>query len=155
MKNSDLLTTTQKDRLSNTNPTKTEDEFRCSGRVSSFCSTCCTHRDSRKGVIKICKSKKNGQHNDQKKKYKRTNNDLQNIHIKNEWHEPHLATSHCFPDLMKLEQRVYSDCRSHNIFHLSSAMNCQSNTSDATSWAENTRSPPCVSGIRVVHFVKF
>ena len=77
------------------------------------------------------------------------------LHIKNEWHEPHLATSHCFPDLMELEQRVYSDCRSHNIFHLSSAMNCQSNTPDATSWAENTRSPPCVSGIRVVHFVKF
>ena len=36
-----------------------------------------------KGVIRICISKKNGQHNDQKeKKYKRTNNDLQNIHIK-------------------------------------------------------------------------
>jgi hypothetical protein len=28
------------------------------------------------------KSKKNRQHKDQKKKYKRTNNDLQNIHIK-------------------------------------------------------------------------
>ena len=27
-------------------------------------------------------SKKNRQHNGQKKKYKRTNNDLQNIHIK-------------------------------------------------------------------------
>ena len=36
-----------------------------------------------KGVIRICISKKNGQHNGQKeKKYKRTNNDLQNIHIK-------------------------------------------------------------------------
>ena len=35
-----------------------------------------------KGVIRICKSKKNRQHNDQKKKDKRTNNDLQNIHIK-------------------------------------------------------------------------
>jgi RES domain-containing protein len=77
------------------------------------------------------------------------------LHIKNEWHEPHLATSHCFPDLMELEQRVYSDCRSHNIFHPSSAMNCQSNTLDANSWAEKTRSPPCVSGIHVVHFVKF
>ena len=33
-----------------------------------------------KGVIRICKSKKNRQHNDQKKKYKRTNNDLQNTH---------------------------------------------------------------------------
>ena len=34
-----------------------------------------------KGVIKIHISKKNKQHNDQKKKYKRTNNDLQYIHI--------------------------------------------------------------------------
>jgi len=35
-----------------------------------------------KGAIRIRTSKKNRQHNDQKKKYKRTNNDLQNIHIK-------------------------------------------------------------------------
>jgi hypothetical protein len=35
-----------------------------------------------KGVIRICKSKKNRQHNVQKKKYKRVNNDLQNIDIK-------------------------------------------------------------------------
>jgi hypothetical protein len=42
-------------------------------------------------VIRIRKSKKNRQHNDQKKKYKRTNNDLQNIHIKLkiEEHEHH------------------------------------------------------------------
>ena len=33
-----------------------------------------------RGVIRACISKKNRQHNDQKKKYKRTNNDLQNIH---------------------------------------------------------------------------
>ena len=32
-------------------------------------------------VIRICKSKKNRQHNDQNKEGKRTNNDLQNIHI--------------------------------------------------------------------------
>jgi len=32
-----------------------------------------------KGVVRIRKSKKNRQHNGQKKKYKRTNNDLQNI----------------------------------------------------------------------------
>ena len=32
-----------------------------------------------KGVIRIRKSKKDKQHNDQKKKDKRTNNDLQNI----------------------------------------------------------------------------
>jgi hypothetical protein len=34
-----------------------------------------------KGVIRIRISKKNRQHNGQKKKYKRTNNDLQNIHV--------------------------------------------------------------------------
>jgi hypothetical protein len=33
-------------------------------------------------VIRIRKLKKNRQHNGQKKKYKRTNNNLQNIHIK-------------------------------------------------------------------------
>jgi hypothetical protein len=44
-----------------------------------------------KGVIRICISKKNRQHNGQKKKYNGTNNDLQNIHIKLkiEYHEPH------------------------------------------------------------------
>ena len=35
-----------------------------------------------KGVIRTRISKKNRQHNGQKKKYKQTNNDLQNIHIK-------------------------------------------------------------------------
>jgi hypothetical protein len=35
-----------------------------------------------KGEMRIRKSKKSRQHNGQKKKYKRTNNDLQNIHIK-------------------------------------------------------------------------
>ena len=35
-----------------------------------------------KGVIRIHISKKNRQHNGQKKMYKRTNNDLQSIHIK-------------------------------------------------------------------------
>jgi hypothetical protein len=35
-----------------------------------------------KGIIIICITKKNRQHNGQKKKYKRANNDLQNIHIK-------------------------------------------------------------------------
>ena len=44
-----------------------------------------------KGVIRILKPKKNRQHNRQEEKYKRTNNDLQNIHIKLkiEQHEPH------------------------------------------------------------------
>jgi hypothetical protein len=43
------------------------------------------------GVIRIRKSKKNRQHNGQKEKDKRTNNDLQSIHIKLkiELHEPH------------------------------------------------------------------
>jgi hypothetical protein len=35
-----------------------------------------------KGVIRIRKSKKNRQHNDHEKKYKRKNKNLQNIHIK-------------------------------------------------------------------------
>jgi hypothetical protein len=35
-----------------------------------------------KGVIRICKSKKDRPHNDHRKKGKGTNNDLQNIHIK-------------------------------------------------------------------------
>jgi len=35
-----------------------------------------------KGEIRIHESKKNRQHNGQKKKYKRTHNDLQNIRIK-------------------------------------------------------------------------
>ena len=34
-----------------------------------------------KGVFRIRKSKKDRQHNDEKKKCKKTNNDLQNIHI--------------------------------------------------------------------------
>jgi hypothetical protein len=50
--------------------------------------------DDTKGVIRICKPKKDRQHNGQKKKYKRTNNDLQNIHIKLKlkikYHELHL-----------------------------------------------------------------
>jgi hypothetical protein len=43
-----------------------------------------------KGVIIIRTSKKDKQHNGQKKKDKRTNNDLQNIHIKLkiDYHEP-------------------------------------------------------------------
>jgi hypothetical protein len=34
------------------------------------------------GVIRIRKSKKNRQHNGQANKYKKTNNDIQNIHLK-------------------------------------------------------------------------
>ena len=35
-----------------------------------------------KGIIRICKSQKDRQHNGHMKKNKRTNNNLQNIHIK-------------------------------------------------------------------------
>ena len=38
--------------------------------------------ENTKGVTRIGISKKNKQNNGQMKKYKRTNNDLQNIHIK-------------------------------------------------------------------------
>jgi hypothetical protein len=46
------------------------------------CQVCKEEFEDTKGVIRIRKSKKNRQHNEQKKKYKRTNNDLQNKHIK-------------------------------------------------------------------------
>jgi hypothetical protein len=47
--------------------------------------------ENTKGVIRIRISKKNRQHNGQQKKYKSTNNDPQNMHIKLkiEQHEPH------------------------------------------------------------------
>ena len=44
--------------------------------------TCKEEFEDTKGAIKIRISKKNREHNVQKKKYKRTNNDLQNTHIK-------------------------------------------------------------------------
>ena len=51
-----------------------------------------------KGVIIICKSKQNRQHNGQKKKNTRTNKDLQKIHrkLKIEQHEP-LGVNSCTP----------------------------------------------------------
>ena len=50
--------------------------------------------EDNKVVIRIRISKKNRQHNGQKKKYKRTNNDLQNLHIKLkiEEHESHIKS---------------------------------------------------------------
>ena len=48
--------------------------------MTSICSIDKEEFEDTKGVIRICKSKKNRQHNDQKEKYKRTNNDLQNTH---------------------------------------------------------------------------
>ena len=63
--------------------------------------------DTKEGVIRIRKSKKNRQHNGQKKKYKRTNNDLQNIHIKLkiEYHEPNKNRSE-----LRCSGRVGSSC---------------------------------------------
>jgi hypothetical protein len=54
--------------------------------IQIFCNTlvqsCCTGQEFEytKGFIRVRISKKNRQHNGQKNKYKRTNNDLQNIH---------------------------------------------------------------------------
>ena len=60
-----------------------------------------------KGVIRIRKSK-NRQHNGQEKKDKRSNNDLQNIHIKImiEQHEPHKKTR----GELRCSGRVSSSC---------------------------------------------
>jgi hypothetical protein len=55
--------------------------FLCSGQCEIFFK-CYEEFEDTNEVIRIRISKKNRQHNDQKKKYKRTNNDLQNIHIK-------------------------------------------------------------------------
>jgi hypothetical protein len=46
-----------------------------------------------KGVISIHKSKKNRQSNDQKKKYKRTNNELQSIRYKSKDRETRTPVS--------------------------------------------------------------
>ena len=50
----------------------------CRRRISYFMEE---EFEDTKGEIRIRTSKKNRQHNGQKKKYKRTNNDLQNIHM--------------------------------------------------------------------------
>ena len=54
-----------------------------------------------KGVIRIRISKKNTQHNDQKKKDKRTNNDIQNIHTK-----PKLMLIRSYHKLCFLHDRI-------------------------------------------------
>ena len=51
---------------------KHNDKLLCSRRVWRY----------QREVIRICKSKRNRQHNGQNKKDKMTNNDLQNIHMK-------------------------------------------------------------------------
>jgi len=48
----------------------------------SICDIFTEKFEDTKGVIRIRKSEKNRQYNDQTKKDKRTNNDLQNIHTK-------------------------------------------------------------------------
>jgi hypothetical protein len=55
--------------------------FSYSGRMFSISFHLEEFEDT-KGIIRIHKSKKNSQHNGQMKKYKRTNNDLQNITLK-------------------------------------------------------------------------
>jgi len=57
-----------------TGPTRSKDMLLCDCQQEEF--------EDTKGTIRIRISKKNRQHNGQKKKYKRANNDLQNIHIK-------------------------------------------------------------------------
>ena len=57
----------------------------CEDALPSLAKKCQFHKEfeDTKGVIKIRKSKKNRQHNvHTNKKNKRSNNDLQNIHIK-------------------------------------------------------------------------
>jgi len=56
-------------------------------------------------IIRIRNSTNNRQHNGQKKKYKGTNNDLQNIHIKLKIEEP-LKTG----DELRCSERVSSSC---------------------------------------------
>ena len=48
--------------------------------MTSICFIDKVEFEDTKGVIRICKSKENRQHNGQKKKYKGTNNDLQNTY---------------------------------------------------------------------------
>ena len=50
--------------------------------INTFCILIQEEFEDTKEVIRIGISKKNRQHNGQKKKFRRTNNDLQNIHIK-------------------------------------------------------------------------
>jgi 3-polyprenyl-4-hydroxybenzoate decarboxylase len=64
-----------------------------------------------KGVIRIRISKKNRQHNGQKKKYKRTNNDLQNIQIKDRVTRTPLNSG----DELRCSGRVSSPCSLTNL----------------------------------------
>jgi hypothetical protein len=53
------------------------------------CSVVWWQFEDTKGVSRSRKSKKDRQFNDQKKKYNRTNNDLQDRKLKIEQHDPH------------------------------------------------------------------
>ena len=70
--------------------------------------------EDNKGIIKIRKSKKNRQHDGQRKKYKKTNNDLQNIHIKPkiELHEPKAGGE------LRCSGRVGSSCSTSGTRHV-------------------------------------
>ena len=59
---------------------KTELTCGAGAEIGSICQQ--EELEDTKGAIIIRISKKNRQYNGQKKKYERTNNDLQNIHIK-------------------------------------------------------------------------
>jgi hypothetical protein len=50
--------------------------------INSWAVICKEEFEGTKGAIRICISKKDRQHKCQEKKYRGTNNDLQNIHIK-------------------------------------------------------------------------
>ena len=63
-----------------------------------------------KGVIRIRTSKRNRQHNGQKKKYKRANNDQQNIHIKQD-----RVTPLKFGGELRCSGRVSSSCSTSDI----------------------------------------
>jgi hypothetical protein len=61
-----------------------------------LCPFCCFELGDTKGAIRNRKSKKERQHNGQAKKDKRTNNDVQNIHIKLKIAQHELDSSYDF-----------------------------------------------------------
>ena len=71
--------------------------FTCTEKSTYLCLIGYEEFEDTKGAIRIRISKKNTQHNGQKKKYKRTNNDLQNIHIK-----------------LKIKQQSLTHCNRYN-----------------------------------------
>jgi hypothetical protein len=72
-----------------------------------------------KGEIRFHISKKNRQHNGQKKKYKKTNSNLQNIHIKDRVKRTPLRTG----GEPKCCGRVNSSCSTSSIHHVNLVIN--------------------------------